>query len=85
MQLARQLKLTGGVRNLRDGRVEVQVSGVAEAVDALIKWLEIGPKHAKVSIIEVIALDISDIATNNLPINNLTDVAAGQFVIWPTC
>ena len=85
MQLAQQLKLTGGVRNLSDGRVEVQVSGIEGAVEALIKWLKIGPKHAKVSIIEVIDLDVSDIATNDLSINNLTDVAAGQFVVWPTC
>jgi len=50
---ARSLKLGGGVRNLRDGRVEVEVYGEEEAVDRLIKWLKIGPKQAKVTIIEV--------------------------------
>ena len=52
--MANQLKLSGGVRNLRDGRVEVQVSGDDVGVQTLIKWLKIGPKSAKVSTIEVI-------------------------------
>lgn len=55
-QLANKLHLTGGVRNLRDGRVEVLVAGDEAAVESLIKWLEIGPKYAKVSTIEVIDL-----------------------------
>ncbi len=85
---ASQLKLSGGVRNLRDGRVEVQVSGVETAVDKLIKWLKIGPKHAKVSIIEVIDMAITDmnkkdLAADNLD-NRLNEALAGQFVVWPT-
>jgi acylphosphatase len=52
--MANQLNLSGGVRNLRDGRVEVQVSGDDVGVQTLIKWLKIGPKSAKVSTIEVI-------------------------------
>ena len=52
-QLALELKLVGGVRNLPDGRVEVQVSGQTEAVQSLINWLKIGPKYANVSTIEV--------------------------------
>ena len=80
MRQASQLKLSGGVRNLRDGRVEVQVSGVETAVDKLIKWLKIGPKHAKVSIIEVIDMAITEMATTDMNTNDL----AGQFVVWPT-
>ncbi len=55
-QLANKLHLTGGVRNLCDGRVEVLVAGDDAAVESLIKWLKIGPKYAKVSTIEVIDL-----------------------------
>jgi len=67
------LQLKGGVRNCRDGRVEVLVAGEEAAVGALIKWLKIGPKHAKVSTIEVI-----DIALNQL------ETQRGDFEIWPT-
>ena len=73
-QIASELKLTGGVRNLSDGRVEVQVSGKEETVKSLIKWLEIGPKLAKVSNIEVLdsAVDL------------VTQQKNGRFTIWPT-
>ncbi len=93
MREASQLKLSGGVRNLRDGRVEVQVSGVETGVNKLIKWLKTGPKHAKVSIIEVIDMAITDmntkgmnkkdLAADNLD-NRLNEALAGQFVVWPT-
>jgi acylphosphatase len=53
-KMANELNLTGGVRNLRDGRVEVQVTGDMIGIQTLIKWLEIGPKLANVSTIEVI-------------------------------
>ena len=58
-QKADELNLTGGVRNLRDGRVEVLVSGEEAVVQSLIKWLENGPKYAKVSTIEVIDMPVS--------------------------
>jgi len=53
---ATRLLLFGGVRNLFDGRVEVIVCGETKPVQALIKWLEIGPKYSKVTTIEVIDL-----------------------------
>ena len=73
-QLATRLKLTGGVRNLADGRVEVQVTGDETMVQELIKWLKIGPKFAKVSTIEVV--DLAD--------NILQGQKKGHFEIWPT-
>ncbi len=71
---AEELQLKGGVRNCRDGRVEVLVVGEEAAVDALIKWLKIGPKHAKVSTIEVI----------DLALNQLLEMPRDFFEIWPT-
>jgi len=71
---ATELKLTGGVRNLRDGRVEVLVAGDEQAVQSLIKWLEIGPKLAKVSTIEVV----------ECPVELLQDQDVGRFEIWAT-
>ncbi len=73
-QTATKLKLTGGVRNLTDGRVEVQVTGDEVVVQELIKWLKIGPKFAKVSTIEVV--DLAD--------DFLQDQKEGFFEIWPT-
>ena len=73
-QFANELKLSGGVRNCRDGRVEVQVAGDEAAVQQLIKWLKIGPKFAKVSTIEVI----------DFPVEFLPDQQTGIFEVWPT-
>lgn len=72
--IATELKLSGYVRNLRDGRVEVGVAGDEMAIHSLIKWLEIGPKLAKVSTIEVLdhPLDSPQIQQNS------------QFEIWPS-
>ncbi|MGN2249360.1 acylphosphatase [Frateuria sp. GZRe14] len=49
---ARQLDLTGHVRNLPDGRVEVVAHGSAEALDALERWLWQGPPAAEVEGVE---------------------------------
>jgi acylphosphatase len=51
---ARALGLTGWVRNLSDGRVEVLACGSEPQLETLAKWLEIGPEYAKVTNIEVI-------------------------------
>jgi acylphosphatase len=73
-QVANDLKLSGGVRNLMDGRVEVLAAGDEVAIQTLINWLEIGPKFAKVSTIEVI----------DCPINLPEITMDGGFEIWAT-
>jgi len=77
-QQAVALKLVGGVRNIRDGRVEVQVSGKDEAVRRLINWLKIGPKYAKVSTIEVAM--IKEISL--LP-DGESEQDIKSFTVWP--
>lgn len=67
---ARLLGLTGWVRNRYDGRVEVLACGDQQQLEALAKWLEIGPEYAKVTNIEV--------STENLP------VTATSFDVLPT-
>ena len=61
--------LTGWVRNLRDGRVELLACGEASVLAELEKWLDIGPEYAKVTNIEVITENPSSIhaAFNVLP------------------
>jgi len=48
-RMAEKLALSGYVRNLRDGRVEVYAVGSAEQLRALRNELERGPRFASVS------------------------------------
>ena len=41
--------LTGWVRNLSNGTVEVHAEGSRDSLDQLIKWCQTGPASAKVS------------------------------------
>jgi acylphosphatase len=50
---ALMLKVSGWVRNLRDGRVEAEMEGPAERVDELLKRVRRGPRSARVT--EVVA------------------------------
>jgi acylphosphatase len=52
-QEARARGVGGWVRNLDDGRVEAVFEGAEEAVKALVEWCERGPRHARVSGVEV--------------------------------
>ena len=40
--------LSGWVRNLPDGRVELEVEGLEEKVDALLEWCKTGPPYSRV-------------------------------------
>jgi len=50
---ARSLGLSGWVKNLDDGRVELLAEGPEADVNALIKWCHGGPPIAKVDGVEV--------------------------------
>lgn len=52
-QIAQFLEVTGYVRNLKDGRVEVVAEGAKEAVDKLLQWCHKGPPEAMVEAVEV--------------------------------
>lgn len=49
---AEKYKLTGYVRNLPDGSVQVLACGEARSVQALCDWLWQGPLHAEVDSVE---------------------------------
>jgi acylphosphatase len=51
--MAQLLKLTGWVRNLRDGRVEALFEGDRAHVEAIIRWCHQGPPAAVVAQVSV--------------------------------
>ena len=46
---ASELGITGWVRNLQDGTVEVYAEGNQDVLDHFIEWCQKGPSSAKVS------------------------------------
>ena len=50
---ARDLKITGWVRNCRDGRVELVLEGEKSAVGRMISWCRKGPPGAAVDSLEI--------------------------------
>ena len=66
---ARGLGLTGWVRNLSDGSVELMAQGEGDALDKLVAWLWAGPVAA-----EVTGVESDSVAT---------EPALGDFHIYP--
>lgn len=66
---ARRHRVTGWVRNRRDGSVEAELHGAPTDVEAVIAWAGSGPRGASVS-----AVTVSDLATGS---------AADDFEIRP--
>jgi len=50
---ARELGITGWVRNCRDGSVEAVIQGTSGAVEAMIAWARRGPPSAVVTEVRV--------------------------------
>ena len=57
VEKARSLGLSGWVRNLADGRVELIAHGDSAAQDALSSWLWEGPPAASVTAVTVAVTD----------------------------
>lgn len=51
---ARQLNLSGWVRNLTDGRVEAWLEGPSADVEAMVQWMGHGPPAAQVDELTVL-------------------------------
>ena len=50
-QCASGLGLTGWVRNLDDGRVELVAEGDANRIEQLLAWCRLGPPRARVDLL----------------------------------
>jgi len=66
-RVARELGITGWVRNRRDGSVEAMVSGEPDAVEKIIAWARRGPGHAVVTAVEISEGNGSFTAFDTLP------------------
>ena len=56
MERARELGVCGWVKNLPDGRVEAELEGRKDAVNALLDAMKVGPRAAHVTGVTVIPL-----------------------------
>jgi len=45
--------VTGWVRNLDDGRVEILIEGGQKCVDSVVEWCRFGPANSRVDDIEI--------------------------------
>jgi acylphosphatase len=61
-ETAQQLNITGEVRNLDDGNVEIIATGTKEQLDDLIEWCKKGPPKAIVSEIKIKNLSLREFA-----------------------
>jgi len=52
-QVAQSMGITGYVRNLQDGRVELVAEGEKDSVDTLVQWCHKGPPAAKVVSVDI--------------------------------
>ncbi|MCX8188177.1 MAG: acylphosphatase [Nitrososphaeria archaeon] len=50
---ARSLGITGWVKNLPDGRVQIFAEGEEDSIKKLIDWCKVGPPHAVVEDVKV--------------------------------
>ena len=60
-QQAENKGLTGWVRNLPDGRVELMAFGNQQQLDELNHWLKSGPSMAQVSNLQCETIDFQDL------------------------
>ena len=59
VEKARALRLKGFVSNRADGSVYLEVHGAPAAVQSLIEWCHVGPRHAEVSTVKLLDIPSS--------------------------
>ena len=59
LRKAKQIGITGWVRNLRDGRVEAVIEGPGDKVAQMVAWCGKGPALSRVTDVERVEEDYS--------------------------
>ena len=54
---AQRLGIAGYAQNLPDGSVDVLAHGTAQAVEEILRWLQHGPRSARVDRVEEVPVD----------------------------
>ncbi len=60
IDIARKLGLTGMVKNLKSGAVQIFVTGEQHQLDKLIQWCHHGPDQARVENVSVQEVDLME-------------------------
>ncbi len=50
---ARELNISGWVRNTPDGKVEIEAEGDSQNIEMFIEWMKIGPSRATIRTVSV--------------------------------
>jgi acylphosphatase len=58
------LGLSGWVRNVDDGSVELEAVGEAQSIGTLLEWLKVGPPMASVESVQILAHEEIEPAAN---------------------
>lgn len=64
---ARELGLSGWVKNMPDGTVEALAAGPENVIDELIAWCRQGPAYARVEKVDVHVSNIEEAAAEPIP------------------
>lgn len=65
---ARELGLSGWVKNMPDGTVEALASGPEGTVKELIAWCQHGPAYARVDRVDVVVSRIEEPQSQTVPV-----------------
>ena len=60
---ARELDLSGWVRNAADGSVEIHAEGADESLDHFVLWCRQGPPAAEVSHVDIDSVTVENFST----------------------
>lgn len=61
LEQAQMLGLTGHAKNMGDGRVEVVACGDEVCIEALQRWLKIGPPNAQVTDVDCATVQLEEV------------------------
>ena len=58
VEKARELDITGWVRNCEDGSVEIEAEGDENLLRVFVQWCHRGPRNAKVNSVDISEIEV---------------------------